>query len=259
MSDIPVPLDTAQAFRTAGRNCRNFGLLFERFVGYGPNWSLEGGRKHDEAKRLVDECNRWTSDAKYAALYTALRERWQTAMTKSANAEPFTATPAWRLVIGLGRESAFETGLTLDRIYGFPYMPGSALKGMTRAYADSLAEEGKADRTRIETLFGKQESSGDAIFFDAIPVTPPRLKLDVMNPHYPDYYRPGDRKPPAGWQSPVPVYFITVEAGTQFLFGVGARRHGDTSQTRQWLRDALRQMGIGGKTTSGYGYWQVND
>ena len=255
MADIPIPRDTAQAFRAAGRNCRNFGLLFDRFVGYGPDWTLEGGQKQGEARRLVDACNSWASDPAYKSWYQAMRTRWQAVM-RSAGAEPFEATPEWRLVVGLGRESAFETGLTLHRVYGFPYVPGSALKGMTRAWAVAT---GAAGQQQLEEVFGKQEGAGLAVFFDALPVTPPRLKLDVMNPHYPDYYRPGRRLPPADWQSPVPVHFITVEQGTRFLFGTSAR-NGDTTKARQagqWLQQALQEMGVGGKTTSGYGYWDV--
>jgi len=40
----------------------------------------------------------------------------------------------WRLVVGLGSGSVYETSLTLHHIYGIPYIPGSALKGITRSY-----------------------------------------------------------------------------------------------------------------------------
>jgi CRISPR-associated protein Cmr6 len=252
MPDIPIPHDTAQVFRAAGRNCRNLGLLFDRFTGYGPDWSQEGGQKHDEARRLVDECNRWAGDPAYKGFYDGICARWEKVMQR-AGATPFIASPEWRLVVGLGRDSAFETGLTLHRVYGCPYIPGSALKGMTQAWAEA---KDMPDAERRE-MFGVQECAGGAVFFDALPSTPPRLKLDVMNPHYPDYYRPGERKYPSDWQSPVPVFFITVEKGTRFLFGVG-RRDGDENKAgtaRDWLQRALREMGVGGKTTSGYGYW----
>ena len=171
------------------------------------------------------------------------------------------ATPSWRMVVGLGRDSAFETGMTLHRIYGCPYIPGSALKGMTLAWVKATQAESGVSDEEIVRLFGSDDSdkpqSGQMLFFDALPINPPHLELDMLNPHYPDYYRPGTTAYPTDWQSPVPVYFMTVAAPTKFLFGVGSRRKDDdaVAKVAGWLREALENMGIGGKTTSGYGYF----
>jgi len=48
--------------------------------------------------------------------------------------ESLTLKPDWRLIVGLGNESIYETSMTLHHIYGFPYIPGSAIKGVTRNY-----------------------------------------------------------------------------------------------------------------------------
>ncbi len=40
----------------------------------------------------------------------------------------------WRMVIGLGGEHIQETSMTLHHVYGIPYIPGSAVKGMVRHY-----------------------------------------------------------------------------------------------------------------------------
>lgn len=40
----------------------------------------------------------------------------------------------WRLIVGLGNESVYETSMTLHHIYGIPYIPGSAVKGVVRSY-----------------------------------------------------------------------------------------------------------------------------
>lgn len=37
----------------------------------------------------------------------------------------------WRLIIGLGGMHPQETSMTLHHIYGIPYIPGSAVKGVT--------------------------------------------------------------------------------------------------------------------------------
>lgn len=259
MADLPVPADTARAYRAGGRDCRNIGLLFDRFIPYGPGWVMEGSQKSDEAKKLVESVNSW-SDPTYRQMFDALQAR-HAALIAQQNGRSFTAQPEWRLTIGLGRDSALETGLTLHRIYGCPVIPGSALKGMTQAWAKT---EGAAEGDLL-AVFGSDDTekpqAGGVIFYDALPVTPPVLELDMMNPHYPDYYRPGKSEYPTDWQSPVPVYFITIAAQTRFLFGVGPRgeatEHVTTAES--WLKNALQHAGIGGKTTSGYGYWLVSD
>jgi CRISPR-associated protein Cmr6 len=40
----------------------------------------------------------------------------------------------WRMAIGLGTASPLGTGLVLHRIYGIPYIPSSAVKGIVRSY-----------------------------------------------------------------------------------------------------------------------------
>ena len=262
MADIPVPADTARSFRTGVRQCRNFGLLFDRFVAYGAGWVMEGSQKSDMAKQLVEDVNSWQSDRDYRELFAAIEQR-QRQMIVGQNGRVFTAQPEWRFVVGLGRDSAFETGLTLHRIYGCPTIPGSALKGMTLAWVKAIQEQENILPEDILAVFGSDDSdkpqSGSVVFFDALPITPPELELDMMNPHYPDYYRPGLEAYPTDWQSPVPVYFITISAQTKFLFGVGSRngsnQHIDMAYS--WLQDALSNAGVGGKTTSGYGYWLV--
>ncbi len=254
MSNLPLPLDTTTVFRQAGSGCRNLGLLFERYIGYESGWSLEGQRKYRQAEALVAAANQWANEPAYRQWVAAWAGRWRAVMT-AAGAEPFEARLTSRLVVGLGRESAFETGLTLHRVCGLPYIPGSALKGMTQAWAEAAPQP----RDQLDRVFGVQASSGDVVFFDAFPTEPPRFKLDILNPHYPGYYRTGDRQPPADWQNPVPVYFITVAPGTRFLFGVGERRPASVrSMASTWLQTGLRSLGVGGKTTSGYGVFVID-
>lgn len=40
-----------------------------------------------------------------------------------------------RAIVGFGSPHPYETGMTLNWLYGFPYFPASALKGAARAYA----------------------------------------------------------------------------------------------------------------------------
>lgn len=261
----PVPAETAMTLASFADRCRNPGLVFERYIAYWDNWSLEPRRidraminpKFENLKTVRDVP---TDDE----LRRKFIKRWHKTV-ESAGAETFEAVPRWRLVIGLGGGGPLEVGFTFHRIYGFPIIPGSGLKGLTRAYALLMADEVQGEtleeRQRdplFVLVFGQQEETGCAVFFDAVPAVSPRLELDVMNPHYPDYYQ--GNKPPADWQSPRPVFFLTVGDKTKFLFAVGGRGAQAEEAKRQavkWLKEALTELGVGAKTSAGYGYLEV--
>ncbi len=116
-------------------------------------------------------------------------------------------------------------------------------------------------------IFGRQLEQGKIIFFDAYPKTPPKLKIDVINPHYSDYYagkknKKGDVIPPADYHNPKPIYFLTLE-DTKFEFFIGGKsgKKGINNVTldkvSKLLGDALQNYGIGAKTAVGYGYMSV--
>lgn len=206
-----------------------------------------------------------------AELVKAARYRWQSYI--DALKASFVSMPIdWRMVVGLGGNSVFETDITLHLLYGLPIIPGSALKGLTRAWVeteknDTTRVPGPAGKpiSRVERIFGNQrkeetQHTGSVIFFDAIVMNENfRLALDIMNPHYTQYYQEG--KPPSNDQNPVPVPFLTV-MGATFLFAIAPRnpfneeQKSDAQTALQWLQQALAEYGIGSKTSSGYGYME---
>jgi CRISPR-associated protein Cmr6 len=106
-------------------------------------------------------------------------------------------------------------------------------------------------------VFGSTEQAGSIIFLDAIPLEPPEFQLDIMNPHYPNYYR--TQGPPADWESPNPVFFLTV-SGTPYRFAIAARSEQGNhllNLAEKWLKGALAELGVGAKTGADYGYWRV--
>jgi len=203
------------------------------------------------------------------------------------------AKVVWRLIIGLGSAHGLETSLTLHRLYGFPYLPGSAVKGLLRTYAllelwnggarsalegfkyemsEDLtavnkalmtgdlpklhqAVQGKAEiydgLVLIHRIFGSQREQGQVIFFDVLPVNRVKLELDIMNPHYSKYYTGGE--PPADWQSPNPIPFLTVGQGTEFQFLWASRNATLVQEVGEWLKKAVKDAGVGAKTMAGYG------
>ncbi len=174
---------------------------------------------------------------------------------------------AWRMIVGLGRESVYETGISLHHVYGIPYIPGQAIKGMLRNFLIQNYRE-KVNENDIKLLFGTQEQTGRLLFFDAFPSGESRItiKKDIMNPHYAAYYAKGGF--PADYSDPKPIYFLTVEnAVFTFYIGFDSKKNGDAAKkgmeifgdpnllagTKELLHIALTEYGIGAKTSLGYG------
>jgi len=200
--------------------------------------------------------------------FTAINEHHKSAIKKlGLTIESLKCSTDWRLIIGLGGESVYETSMTLHHIYGIPYIPGQAVKGIVRnsIITELFDNEDQAlENLGFCKIFGSQKNKGQMIFFDAFPTAKPRIKPDIMNVHYPDYY--GSKKlPPADYQNPNPIPFLTVEK-TEFEFiigikdnkivGTGELNEKSLNTAKNWLKEALKNHGIGAKTAVGYGYFE---
>lgn len=164
----------------------------------------------------------------------------------------FQAATTGRLLVDYGRASAHEFALSFHHTYGAPRIPGSALKGLTRA----LLEEEGADTRFLGT--GPSPSSqgqrGEVEFLDALPSGGRfTLAADVLNPHYGPWYR--GEEPPADWLAPVPHTFITV-AQTTFTFDVIGRDAPTLRTAARALLRGLTELGVGAKRAAGYGYFK---
>lgn len=256
LNHLPLARDTREAFSAFAGKTTNPGLIFDRYIAYWEDWTLEPNKRMDPPNPKLDTLKRIAGTPCDARLLAALSER-QRQLFQSCNAKTFEAHPDWRFITGLGGHSPLEVGFTFHRLYGIPIIAGSSLKGLTRAYAEfALLPAQKTTKDEIEIIFGSQERAGAAVFFDALPTGIPQLELDVMNPHYPEWYQEG--KPPANWQNPIPVFFLTVGKETWFRFAVGGRgKDGEAAKVKahDWLKEALREMGAGAKTSAGYGYF----
>jgi CRISPR-associated protein Cmr6 len=333
---LPLPRETWQLFSQRDLKCENVGLLFDRYVRFiDPDWGTCNYTKKETVKqwnlkefvRAQDQVNKsWQNSKAYYAI-----ERWKE-MVESQGAKSFNMKPEWRFVIGLGEKTALEAGFTFHRIYGFPIIPGSALKGLARMVAlfeiaeilqisklplsgmkerkqaknnkkspleklDDLLmanderiqdesqrkvadenEQKKLDTLRQEKglthldiephrdliktfrrIFGTPYAGGEVIFFDAMPAEPPQLEVDVMTVHYRSYYEDkSNQKPPADNDNPNPIPFLTV-GKTLFSFAVGRRGEKDKEaqqQAEDWLKYGLKELGVGVKTSAGYGYFE---
>jgi len=141
-----------------------------------------------------------------------------------------------------------EAILTLDE-------PQQYQRAFEQEYGRQPEAKQLADQFRL--IFGTLACAGRAIFLDAIPTHLPTLEWDIMNPHYPRYY--SGEEYPTDWQSPVPVHFLVVAPQTEFRFAIGWRGAAEATlqtQAQNWLVQGLNQLGVGAKTSAGYGYFQ---
>lgn len=66
---------------------------------------------------------------------------------KPENVHTCICASEWRMIVGFGNESVYELSMTLHHIYGIPYIPGSAIKGVTRHWGLlKLFESSEIDR-----------------------------------------------------------------------------------------------------------------
>lgn len=159
-----------------------------------------------------------------------------------------------RLLIGLSAKNVFETGITLHPWYGFPYLPGSSVKGAFLHYCNDF-ETGVAD----PDIFGTQKKQGAITFCDAWPVPWTNQQLitrDIMTPHYGKYYR-GEALP-ADNDSPNPISILAVKEGIKFRFCLRAKTGSCVvlNQAKALLKKSLTTAGVGAKTGSSYGYFK---
>ncbi len=240
------------------------------------------GDQKAQRQAIEDVCGA----ARGEALLNALSSR-RAKLLESLAARRFQAETTGPLTLHLARASGMENaGIHLHSVYGFVCLPGSGLKGMARAWAETVWLEDQDDRAaawdRIRAVFGRTPATdagkpwrpGDAapadgsragavVFHDAWPTAWPRLEADIVNNHHAKYYEGADE--PGDWEDPIPVYFLAVSAGVTFDFAVSPRSAANDAESRltdlaiEWLRGALAHEGAGAKTNAGYGRFRLND
>ncbi len=259
-SILPLPPKVRQVADN-GNCCDNIGLWLDRFLTVNlQNWEItqEAKRRHHLTELIGRPEWRSQMQEKLNALQNRHEAMLEWYKQRDFAVRHIEAKPVWRFVVGLGAAHVLETGITLHRLFGLPIIPGSALKGAAKAYAQ-LVEGRTDDDPELVAVFGTTEQAGSVIFFDAIPLEAPKFQLDIVNPHYPNYYRTQGQNPPADWDSPRPVFFLTVTE-TPYRFAIAARSEQGNrllDLAEKWLKGALTELGIGAKTSSDYGYWQV--
>ena len=184
------------------------------------------------------------------------------------NSGNFTMKLMGRMMVNQA-EGLFENaGLKLHRFFGYPIIPGSALKGIARHAAWWQWSEKQSDELAIEiaSIFGfptndasldkkleelgVKEQQGAVSFIDATPKTQDwKIAVDILTPH-------GG----CDTKNPIPVTFPTIEKGAIFSFTLVSKDELLRGKAVKWLKIALEEDGVGSKTAAGYGWFkEVNN
>lgn len=260
--NLPLPSDSRLALKYKNTILKtdNLGLLFNKYV---YSWEKDWQMKEEDTRKFREDVSKSSfNNAKKYVLATYNRQKATLKSLKSSGyyVEPFEMTTDSRLIIGLGGTSVIETGITLHPLYGFPYLPASGLKGLARAYAE-IGDD--ATKEELLDIFGSEDKDprhainnrqGKVFFLDGLPTIFPQLDLDIMNPHYGKYYQ--GKNPPADYLKPLPITFLAVAAGETFSFAIFSQQDELLKKARQWLIGGLTELGAGGKTNVGYGYFK---
>lgn len=259
------------------------GLLFDKFAdGWWDDseWGFafdKGSRSRDDRGNESDEKENWLTKPfqnRYRPDSGLLAEacRRQREMIARLGGKVVVVSNSDRFVTGLGREHPLENGFVWHHTLGVPYLPGSSLKGMLRAWMretygmigeDKSGNSIYKETANIEAVFGIAGLAGQIILFDMLPTKPPKLSVDVMTPHYAPYYQHGEV--PGDWHSPVPITFLTVAPEQSWQIGVAfgsqAGKVHDAPSIDQLVVDLLQAIevnGVGAKTAVGYGRFQID-
>ena len=248
---MTLPLYQPDASRPRRREADGHaGLWYDKFCS---EWRIEGSMwtLKDRKGAWIETLTRGAvgctaqiqeSALRLAAVVDAGGGRWDVYTTDSA------------FVTGLGRSHPVENGFAWHPTLGTPYLPGSSVKGLVRAWA-KLDADPTPDCDTLTRLLGGPGRAGTISFLDAVPTTPVQLQTDVMTPHYAGWSKD---QPPGDWRSPVPIPFLVTAPETPFLLGLIPCRDvssesNDLAAATDWLRSALTWAGAGAKTAVGYG------
>jgi CRISPR-associated protein Cmr6 len=255
----PLPQSLTQKVRRS--TGAHTGLWFDKFCDQWPanGWSLKSVA--DRNPKLDWICTVAENAAGDADLLGEHAGR-MAALARACGGAVLHFKTASRFATGLGREHPIENGFVWHSALGTPFLPGSSVKGLVRAWAATWLE---TDGGSVSRIFGPRDlrevppNIGSVIFFDALPSKSVKLSADVMTPHYGPYYERSEV--PGDWHSPMPIPFLTVSPGQSFVFALVPRTLSNADRTDchtavEWLENALLELGAGAKTAVGYGRFE---
>jgi CRISPR-associated protein Cmr6 len=169
-----------------------------------------------------------------------------------------------RLIINQAGGVLENAGLCVHRHFGYPYIPGSALKGIARhaAWWEWSETESPETAKEIADIFGyptgepklddflksvgRGESSGKVSFLATTTADSKwGIVADILTSHH-----------GCDTKNPTPLPFPTVEKGAVFIFTLLGKNYELREKATNWLKIALTEDGVGAKTAAGYGWFK---
>ena len=264
----------------------NQGLWFERFFDQYNDQQQWANPKPDTKANST-----WLQGFKKAGNDKQLATHTQAQMqlVSSLQGETHVFKASWHFVTGMGNPHPVENGFAWHPTLGVPYLTGAAVKGLVRTFIETQLDETDSENPDKKELllqwFGStnknptskdyKAQAGELIFFDALPIEPVTLGVDIMTPHMGKWYEKGGTDKaagtaeavPADWHDPNPIAFLVAKDIT-LLFSFAMRPHPpakdkpfrqlDITEVEQALTAVLEQMGAGGKTATGYGSFNID-
>jgi CRISPR-associated protein Cmr6 len=270
---MKLPLYQGSGEPEYNRNISHAGLFFERLLPIKRDretWKVASKEtsKQEAFQKMEGSCGDPTQLQSYGL------RRLQLVEAIGGVAQAFSTE--YRFVTGMGNPHPLENGMAWHPTLGVPYLSGTAVKGVLRSWIETWEGDAGNDEERralLEHWFGTEsksevaEQAGHLVFHDAIPIKPPRLKMDIMTPHMDQWYAQGQRikdpwdgsdveRVPGDWHEPNPIPFLVVDENASFLFAISPRRGASTEDAQramEMLSEALEWLGAGAKTATGYG------
>lgn len=242
--------------------CTNPSLRLAKFVRVGG----DGGNKQKEL-RAVCKCQETNGAAPQLDLPARTECVWGELRS--------------RLAVNLAGGILENANICLHPHFGYPYLPGSAVKGLARHAAwcewNKLKGEAKqAIARRIATVFGyptgdddddgldaalkaegEKDHAGCVAFLGAFPEDKANIEVDVLTCHHAKYYS-GSKPQATDDESPNVQAFPVVAPGVTFCFPLLPLRdcgEAELKAAKDWLRAAIEVNGAGAKTAAGYGWF----
>ena len=249
--------------------CDNPSLRLAKFVRVGG----DGGNKQKELKAVCDCQNDYLKQVEMPQLDLPTRAECVWGELRS------------RLAVNLAGGILENANICLHPHFGYPYLPGSAVKGLAHhaAWCEWKEAEGQLKKDlakRIATVFGyptgdkgdkgddgldaaleaagEKDHAGCVAFLGAFPKGKANIEVDVLTCHHAKYY--GGSKPQAtDDESPNVQAFPVVASGVTFCFPLVPLRdcgEAELKAAKDWLSEAIEVNGAGAKTAAGYGWFR---
>ncbi len=244
----------------------NLALRLSKF-----NADIDNHGEHEQKELMLDTLCAYAMSREQKSSYEYAFNHWQTLMQSHSETLSFNIKSTTKCLLGMGNASVHEFGVSLNHPFGVPYISGTVIKGLLSAY---LAKHGgdawykspkdsKKSDLQVELFGGDLEQNnetksyiGSVVFNDAwlIPTNNKWFVPDIINVHHQSYY--SQKRLPDGIENPIPVKLAAMSPDLEFFVSL----QGDDEAINfllPVLEKALIEEGLGSKTATGYGRFEL--